>query len=94
MKKKIKWLEYTDTISERTYKFKCKYCRKDICGKKVKYDFRHTSYPMCLKCLVEKYEEIVRVKVNHLPTHILKKILKALKEIKRDYAVELVALEL
>ena len=100
MKKKIiKWKHYTDTINERNTKFKCEHCRKEIYSKKVKYGFREGDYTrICLECLVSHYEGIImncRAVTKSKDLKEITKILsRALKEIKKEYALELVALEL
>ncbi len=96
MKKKIiKWLNFSDTINERNSKFECKWCG-EVYGKKVKQALLYKTFnTICIKCLVKKYGKLIKICKHGKKHKEVEKILsKALKEIKKDYEIDLIDLEL
>ena len=49
--------KFIDLISERNLKFECEECKKEIYGKKCKYDEGNYRV-ICLKCFVNLYEKV------------------------------------
>ena len=93
--------KHIDRISEKNYKFTCEYCRKEIYGKKAIFSKEHnTKNTLCLSCFIKSYKfmenyDEKKYGGNRGVTKEDKKIYgKIIKEIKKKYAIDLVALEL